>query len=124
MNLQVIEKNGKPEWAVIPYESYLKLVENAEMSQDIRDYHQAKQVIEAGEEVIPSHVTYAILDGENPIKVWREYRQLSRQALATQVGITENYLSDIEAGKSMPTIDILVAIAKVLNLDVEDITDF
>jgi DNA-binding XRE family transcriptional regulator len=24
----------------------------------------------------------------------------------------------------MPTIDILVAIAKVLNLDVEDITDF
>ena len=105
----------------MPYEFYLKLVEDAEMSQDIRDYHQAKQAIEAGEELIPSHVTYAILDGENPIKVWREYRQFSQQALATKVGIGEAYLSKIELGKDKPTIDILITIAKVLNLDVEDI---
>ncbi|MDM8520562.1 hypothetical protein QUF64_10975 [Anaerolineales bacterium HSG6] len=58
------------------------------MSQDIQEYHQAKQVIEAGEELIPSHITYTILDGKNPIKVWREYRQLSQQSLATKVGIS------------------------------------
>lgn len=30
-NVQVIEKDGKPEWAIIPYETYIKLVEEAEM---------------------------------------------------------------------------------------------
>lgn len=39
------------------------------MSQNIRDYDEAKKAIEEGEELVPSEVVYAILDGENPIKV-------------------------------------------------------
>lgn len=27
MNVQIIEKNGKPEWAVIPFNEYQKLIE-------------------------------------------------------------------------------------------------
>ena len=27
MNIQVIERNGNPEWAIIPYKDYLRLVE-------------------------------------------------------------------------------------------------
>ncbi|GIK38819.1 MAG: hypothetical protein BroJett011_26520 [Chloroflexota bacterium] len=38
MNVQIIERDGKPEWAVIPYELYLQLAEEAEMLQDIGDY--------------------------------------------------------------------------------------
>jgi hypothetical protein len=37
MSVQIIERNGKPEWAVLPYEAYLQLVEQAEMLEDIRD---------------------------------------------------------------------------------------
>lgn len=61
--MQVIERDGKPEWAVIPYEAYRRLVEEAEMLQDIRAYDEAKKAIEEGEELIPSEATYAILDG-------------------------------------------------------------
>jgi hypothetical protein len=43
-----------------------------EMLQDIRDYDLAKQRIADGEEPIPSEITYAIIDGTNPIRVWRE----------------------------------------------------
>ncbi len=66
MNVQVIKKNGNPEWAVIPYEDYQRLLEKAEMLQDIRDYDEAKLSIAKGEELIPGEVTFAILDGENP----------------------------------------------------------
>lgn len=49
-----------------PYEAYRRLVEEAEMLQDIRAYDEAKKAIEEGEDLIPSEVTYAILDGANP----------------------------------------------------------
>ena len=32
MSVQFIEKNGRPEWAVVPYEEYQRLVEQAEYS--------------------------------------------------------------------------------------------
>ena len=73
MTVQIIRQGKKPEWAVIPYDTYLELVEKAEMLQDVQDYDSAKAALERGdEELIPSAVVYAILDGENPIKVWRE----------------------------------------------------
>ena len=98
MSVQVIEKDGKPEWVVIPYEEYERLVEEAEMLQDVRAYDEAKKAIAVGEELIPSEVTYAILDGINPVRVWREHRGLTQQQLAKAVGISVPYLSQIESG--------------------------
>jgi len=121
MNVQIIEKDGKPEWAVIPYETYQRLVEDAELLRDIRDYEGAKKAIEDGEELIPSKITYAILDGDNPIKVWREYRQLTQQQLADRAGISKAYLSQIESGKRTGTTEVLSAIARALNLSLDDI---
>ncbi len=71
MSVQIIEKNGQPEWAVLPYEEYQRLVDEAEMLQDIRDYDEVKVTLANGEEeLIPSEVTSALLDGENPIIVF------------------------------------------------------
>lgn len=70
MSVQIIEKNGNPEWAVIPYEGYQRLVAEAEMLEDIRHYDEVKSALtNEEEELIPSEVTYAVLDGENPIRV-------------------------------------------------------
>jgi DNA-binding XRE family transcriptional regulator len=121
-NIQLIERDGKPEWAVLPYEEYLKLLEQAEMLEDIRDYDVAKAELERGEdELIPSEVVYAILDGENPIKVWRDYRGLTQQQLADAAGISKPYLSQIETGKRTGTTDILSAIAKALDVSLDDV---
>jgi DNA-binding XRE family transcriptional regulator len=121
MSVQVIERDGKPEWAVIPYEEYERLVEEAEMLQDVRAYDEAKQAIATGEELVPSEVTYAILDGASPVRVWREYRGLTQQQLAQTAGISVPYLSQIESGKRRGSAEVLVAIAKALGLSLDDI---
>jgi len=122
MSIQIIEREGKPEWAVVPYDVYLELVEEAEMLQDIRDYDTAKAAIERGdEELIPSEVTYAILDGDNPLKVWREYRGLTQHQLAEAAGISTPYLSQIETNKRVGTTEVLIAIAKALCVTLDDI---
>ena len=121
MNVQVIEKDGKPEWAVIQYTDYQRLVEAAEMLQDVQDYDEARKAIEDGEELVPSEVVYAILDGENPIKVWREYRGLTQRQLAEAVVISTPYLSQLESGKRKGATEVLSAIAQVLGLSLDDI---
>ncbi len=123
MNIQIIERNGSPEWAVIPYEEYLRLVEEAEMLSDIRDYDAALEEIEQGEELVPSEVVYAILDGENPIRVWREYRGYTQKELAESAGISKPYLSQIETGKRTGTTEVLSAIARALDLTIDDIVE-
>ncbi len=122
MSVQIIERDGQPEWAILPYETYLRLVEEAEMLQDIRDYDAAIAALERDEdELIPSELVYAIADGANPIKVWREYRGLSQNQLAQISEISPPYLSQIETGKRTGTTDVLGAIAKALNLSLDDI---
>lgn len=122
MSIQVIERNGKPEWAIVPYETYVRLVEQSETLQDIRDYDSAKVALERGEEeLIPSEVVYALLDGQNPIKVWQEYRGLTQQQLAEAAGISVPYLSQLESGKRKGSTEVLTAIAKILKLSLDDI---
>ena len=123
MNIQIIERNGSPEWAVIPYEEYLRLVEEAEMLSDVRDYDAAMENIEQGEELVPSEVVYAILDGENPIRVWREYRGYTQKELAESAGISKPYLSQIETGKRTGTTEVLSAIASALDLTIDEIVE-
>jgi predicted transcriptional regulator len=124
MSIQVIERNGKPEWAVVPYETYLQLVEQAETLLDIRDYDSAKAALERGdEELIPSEVAYALLDGQNPIKVWREYRGLKQLQLAEAGGISVPYLSQLESSKRKGSTRVLTAIAKAMKLSLNDIVN-
>ncbi|NKQ36653.1 MAG: helix-turn-helix transcriptional regulator [Chloroflexi bacterium] len=120
-NVQLILKEGQPEYAVLPYELYTQLVEDAEMLQDIQDYLEAKEALLNGEEIIPAEVPYAIIDGENPVKVWREYRGLTQQELAQAAGISASYLSQIEAGKREGSTAVLQAIARAMDLTLDDV---
>ena len=120
MNVQIIEKNGKPEWAVIPYNEYIKIQELIDDIEDKKDIEKYLKAIESGEEqIIPGEVTFAILEGIHPIRAWREYKQIKVRELAKQAGITSSYLSQIETGKRNPTIDTLKSIAEALGIDVE-----
>lgn len=42
MNVQIIEKHGKKEFAVIPYKDFLRLQEEVEDYDDLRDLRRAK----------------------------------------------------------------------------------
>ena len=122
MSAQIIEKNGQPEWAVVPYEEYQRLVAEAEMLQDVRDYDEVKLAMANGEEeLIPGEVTYALLDGENPIRVWRQYRGFTQQQVADKARISKPYLSQLESGQRKGTTEVLAAIARALNVSLNDV---
>jgi DNA-binding XRE family transcriptional regulator len=122
VSVQIINQGDRPEWAVVPYEDYLQLVEDSELLQDIQDYDSAKAALERGDdELIPSEVVHAILDGENPIRVWREYRRMSQRETAEQAGISVPYLSQLETNRRKGSLDVLSAIAKVLQASLENI---
>lgn len=121
MSVQIINREGKPEWAVLPYDEYLALMEQAEMAEDIQDYDNAKAALANGtEELIPSSVVFALARGENPIRVWREHRKLTQQQLAEQASISVPFLSQLETGKRSPSLAVLTKLVAALNLDAVD----
>lgn len=122
MKVQVIERDGIPEWAVVPYAEYQKLVQAAEALDDIRAYDEAKERLADGEELIPSDVTFTLLDGENPIRVWRNHRKLPLQELGDRAGISKAYLSQKESGKRSGSTDVLMRLANALDLSLDDLT--
>lgn len=121
MSVQIINREGKPEWAVLPYDEYLELIEQAEMAEDTQDYDNAKNALANGsEELIPSSVVFALARGENPIRVWRDYRKLTLQQLAELVSISVPYLSQLETRKRTASLDVLTRLVAALNLDAVD----
>lgn len=72
---------------------------------------------------IPAAVANAILDGEQPVKVWREQRSLTQEALAAKAGISKAYLCQIEMRKRVGAVKTLRAIADALTLKVNDLRE-
>ncbi len=121
MNIQIIQKEGKPEWAVIPYDLYLQLLAETDLAEDLELLEEA--VAAEATESIPAEVVHRIIEGDNLIQVWRKYRGLTQQELARQAGISHGYLAKLETGRRTTSSQTtLTAIAKVLNLTAADLT--
>jgi len=58
------------------------------------------------------------------IKELRTGRKLSQEQLAEKAGISSKYLSRIEMGQHFPSIDILIKLAKALNVELRDFFEF
>jgi DNA-binding XRE family transcriptional regulator len=108
---------------VITHEDIPGLPADAEMLEDVQTYDEAKRTLAAGEELVPSAVTYAILDGVSPVRAWREARGLTQQQLAEAAGISIPYLSQIEAGKRKGSANVLAALARALRVSLDDIVE-
>ena len=122
MNIQTINRDGKPEYVVLPWADYQALLEAAEDSIDgaLLDAFR-KKLVSGEDETIPDAVVEALLTGANPVKVWREYRGLTQDALAAQAGISKAYLCQIETGKRQGAIKTLRVIAAALGVTVDDL---
>ena len=73
------------------------------------------------QESVPDDVAGRVIDGENPMRVWRQHRGLSLRSLANRAGTSPSALSDIENGKSEGRLSILQRIARVLDIDLDDL---
>ena len=118
MSAQIIEKDGVPEFAVLPYAEYERLLAIAEDKMDAADVLAYR---EAREESFPESVVDGLVNGDHPIKVYRNYRQLTQQELADRIGKSKPYIAKLEAGERTGTIDVLARITEVLEVDLDQL---
>jgi DNA-binding XRE family transcriptional regulator len=107
---------------VIPFEEYERLIEAAEDAADARAADEIKRRLATGEEeLIPAEIVDRMIDGENRLRVWREYRGMSARQLAEATGLAAPYISQLETGKREGTIVTFKKIAAALRVDIDDI---
>ncbi len=111
---------GRPAFAVIPWHDYERLtgVEIGAAASDEDLYDRA--MTEDGES-FPIRVADQLLAGENPVRVYRNYRNLTQHELAAAVGINSVYLSQIETGKRVGSTKTLAALAQALDVSIDDL---
>src|SRR5687768_4627051 len=97
-------------------DAYHRLTEAAEDRAAVAAYHQTR-----GEESVPAALVDRLLAGENPIRVWREHRGKMLHQLSAEIGKAKGLLSDMENGKKAGSIETLRAIARVLDVDLDDL---
>ena len=117
-NIQYIRSGNKKTHVVMPLDIFNRLVKAAEDLEDIALYDEAKRN-DDGFRIPHEIVTKTIINGEHPVKVWREHRGLTVESLATAAGISKPYLSQIENGKRHGTMRVMKALAKALDLPLD-----
>ena len=106
----------------ITREEYDRLREAAEDLADLQAYDRAKAALDTGEEeLIPADSVERILDGESPVRVFRDLRGLTQKDLAETSGVNRVYIAEIETGKKRGSANALKALAEALRVSVDDL---
>jgi DNA-binding XRE family transcriptional regulator len=95
MKRQIISQNGKPAFVVIPIDEWRRIESTLE---DRTDTAAVRAFRKNPTETYPDSVVEAILEGTHPIKVFREHRRMTQAQLATKVGSSAVYISQLERG--------------------------
>jgi len=98
----------------IPRVEYDALQARLEDLEDILAAMQAR-----GGQPMPMEWANRIIEGENAVRVWREFRGLSLRALAAKAGVSVSYLSEIEAGKKPGSVEAYKALSDALDTSVD-----
>ena len=81
----------------------------------------AKGVQAARRNYLTAREARRLLDGESPVKVWREKRGLSQRELAAAAGVGAGYLAEIETGRKPGSVRALARLARALRVQMEDL---
>jgi DNA-binding XRE family transcriptional regulator len=87
------------EMVVLRAEDWERLRAYAQDEEDVREATAIMARIKAGEGTMPGEVLQLMLDGGmSPLAAWRRHRGLSQAALARKAGLSQVWVSRIEAG--------------------------
>lgn len=113
--------NGE-DMIVLSRSDYETLLERAEHAEDIAAIEAYRRRLAAGEEeAIPEEYANRLIEGENPVRVYRELRGMNARELAERTGISAAFLSEIETGKKDGGVSTLKRIAGELNVMLDDL---
>jgi DNA-binding XRE family transcriptional regulator len=111
------------EVAILPRKEYERLKAFEQEAQEdagtARLIARAKKDIAGGAPVLPRDIVDRLANAENPIRVLRQFREQTQAELSVRVGITQNYLSDLETGKRKGPLELHQKIARVLGVPLD-----
>jgi DNA-binding XRE family transcriptional regulator len=123
-SVQFIHTPGGDDLAVLPRSDYDRLValaaeaqEDAGASRVVRNSTRALK--EGREVVLPKAVVDRLANGDNPVRVIREWRDMIQGELAVAVGISQNYLSEIETGRRKGPAELQKKFARALGVPMD-----
>ena len=89
-----------------------------DFAADLAAYRAA---VGSDEEAVPLAVARRLVEGEHPLKVWREHRSLTQKTLAAEAGTSALYLSQIERGQRTGSPKLLRRLADALAVEIDDL---
>jgi DNA-binding XRE family transcriptional regulator len=105
-DVQIIKKDGKPAFAVIPYEEYLRLLPEDE------------------DETVPHEVVGLVIKkGMNLVKAWRTHLGLTQREVAKRAGISQAALSQMEKSTNELRTTTLEKLARAMGISAEQLQD-
>jgi DNA-binding XRE family transcriptional regulator len=120
--VQFIKTAGGEELAILPKSEYERLTalavgEDAGVARIVR---RARAALATGSEIVlPKTVVDRLAASENAIRVLREWRDLTQAELVVSVGITQGYLSELEAGRRKGPVALHQKIARALGVPID-----
>lgn len=117
MNIQpqIIEKDGKPAFVVLTIEDYESLLSDEALLDRARENDAGRRY--------PAAIVDRIIDGDNPLKVIREWRGITQDQLAAKAGMSKNYMSMLETGKRTISKKTAMQLAAPLDVDADILLD-
>ena len=105
---QIIEKDGKPAFAVVPYEVFQKLCQEKADSEEVR---------------IPHAVVKANVRGDTMVKAWREHLGMTQEDIASRAGVSQPAIAKLEKPGANPRHNTLKKLADAMGLFVEQLEE-
>lgn len=117
--VQIIKTPGGEEMVVIPKADYDELLRRAdEAAEDTADaaIYDARKAELQGKEPLPAEVSMAILRGDSRLRALRKWRGLTQSDIAEKAGLTQGFLSDLEARRRTASADTVGRLASALDV--------
>jgi DNA-binding XRE family transcriptional regulator len=106
---------GGEELVVMARDAYEELQDSVAAALSDRDPAAGK------EEMLASAEVDALRKASTPLAFWRKKRALTQSALAADIGVSQNFLSDIERGKAIGDVVLYAKLARRLGIAIEDL---
>ena len=108
----------------IPRAEYDRLRAAADDLADLQSHDRAIAALAAGtQELIPAAYASRLLDGESPLRVYRDLRGLTQATLAERAGVNRVTVAEIETGRKQGSIATLRSLAGALSVTLDDLTE-
>lgn len=105
---QIIEMDGRPAFAVVPYAEYLELL----------------AARTDGEVTLPHAVVKKVgLEGKSLVRAWREHRNLTQAQAAARMGVSQAALAQMERPGAGLRPATLAKLAAALEVDVRQLQE-